>query len=194
MWGHGRVVGTQRGHRDPPHLSAAPSGAAGPGLLGLSPAEDPEKLLVLERGGRGGFSSSPSARQRGGHGGATRDPPPTGTSASRLTRIIPVLRALLLLVPLDGEEQGAHQALVGLQVQRDQLAQRLEAPHLHALRRLQGGTKLSPPCWGGTARHGSRPTATSLPARASSFLSARSTKGLLLLREYPAARPAAAHG
>lgn len=59
-----------------PHLSAAASGTTGPGLPGLSPTEELEKLLEPERGGSGGFSSSPSARERGGrHGtGGHRDP------------------------------------------------------------------------------------------------------------------------
>lgn len=58
--GAGDRQGTGRRQTDP-HLSTGPSSTDGPRLAGLSPTELPEKLVEPERGGNGGFSSSPSA-------------------------------------------------------------------------------------------------------------------------------------
>lgn len=58
--GAGDRQGTGRRQADP-HLSTGLSGTDGPRPVGLSPAEVPEKLVEPERGGNGGFSSSPSA-------------------------------------------------------------------------------------------------------------------------------------
>lgn len=58
--GTGNRQGTGRRQTDP-HLSTGPSGTDGPRPVGLSPTEVPEKLVEPERGGNGGFSSSPSA-------------------------------------------------------------------------------------------------------------------------------------